>query len=325
MARLTHLDVPDFFRARCPPIVSQVAFALVCTGAAIGLRMLFDLWLPGAGPFALTMPAVLIATLFGRWLAGALTETISALYAWYFVLPIEGSFAFHTASDKPRVLVNVLAGFFVVALAEMFRRTVRRALADRETLLLELEHRVKNNFAAIASVVRLQLHNAQDETTRDALQSALGRVESFSRAHSFLYHGFDRVGMVEMQSYLGELCEALVVPLSDAHVRIDCDVASVFLPRDRAVTIGLLVNEVTTNSVKHAFGGQTECRIRIAFAELPDGYQLEVGDNGRGMTAEARPGSFGLKLINALAAQANASVQIETGSSGTSFRFTLSR
>ena len=63
------------------PVTTQILFAVFCMGISIGLRFLTDFWLPGAGPFALTIPAVLVATLFGRWLSGAIAQTLSSLYA----------------------------------------------------------------------------------------------------------------------------------------------------------------------------------------------------------------------------------------------------
>jgi two-component sensor histidine kinase len=325
MFRLTHLDVPDLARRFLPVIATQVLFAVLCSAVAIGLRFLTDIWLPGAGPFALTIPFVLVATLFGRWLAGVIAQTISSLYAWYFVLPIEGSFALEDPTDGPRIFVNLAAGFFVVALAEMFRRAMRRALADREMLLLELEHRVKNNFSSIASVLRLQM-NAADPETQRALQTALGRVESFARAHSFLYHDFDRTGQVNMRAYIGDLCGAIASSFAaERTLRIEYEADPSYLPRDRAIVIGLLINEVATNSAKHAFDDKTSGTIRIRFSEDSRAYHLTVADNGRGMNEHRRPGSLGLTLIDALADQARGTMRRDTGETGTSFHFEFTR
>lgn len=241
------------------------------------------------------------------------------------MLPIEGSFAIEDPTDGPRIFVNLAAGFFVVALAEMFRRAMRRALADREMLLLELEHRVKNNFASIASVLRLQMSSA-DRETQSALQTALGRVESFARAHSFLYHDFDRTGQVNMRAYIGDLCGAISSSLGERRsLRIEHEADPAFLPRDRAIVIGLLINEVATNSAKHAFEGRETGVIRVRFSEDPRAYHLTVADNGHGMSEDRRPGSLGLTLIDALADQARGTIRKETGDAGTSFHFEFLR
>jgi len=323
MFRLTHLDVPDLARPYLSPLLTQIAFAILCSAAGIGLRLLTDVWLPGAGPFALTIPIVLIATLFGRWVCGVITQTITSLYAWYYVLPIQGSFEIANLGDGPRIAVNLVAGYFVVALAEMFRAAMRRALDDRQMLLLELQHRVKNNFAAIASVLRLQMNSADGETAK-ALQTALGRVESYARAHSLLYLDFDRTGLVNMRSYIADLC-GMIRASFGADIRIDHEAHPALLPRDRAILIGLLINEVATNSAKHAFTEGSTGTIEIRFTETAQGYELIVGDNGRGIQEQGPPNSLGMTLIEALTAQARGTLERVTGATGTSFRFEFAR
>jgi two-component sensor histidine kinase len=321
--RLTRLDVPELAKP-LPPVVSQVAFGIFCSAAAILLRMLTDIWLPGAGPFALTIPLVLIATLFGHWVAGVICQTIVAIHAWYYVLPIQGSFDFEDPADGPRVIVNVVAGYFVVALAELFRRAVRQALSEREALLLELQHRVKNSFMSVASVLRLQMRNAKDSATQAALQSAIGRVESYARAYSFLYHRHERGNVVNMRAYLKELCAALEAASSSGDIVFKCDAADTHIHRDRAIVIGLLVNEVSTNSFKHAFAGKPG-EIRVNFTEAPKEYLLNIADNGRGIGEGKREGGLGLQLIDVLVQQADGRVEIDSGESGTAFRFSFAR
>ncbi|MCE7027200.1 sensor histidine kinase [Jiella avicenniae] len=320
--RLTHIDLPQKAENYLPVVATQFLFAILCSAVSIGLRFVADLFMPGAGPFALTIPAVLVATLFGRWLCGAITETISSLYAWYFVLPVAGSFEFATSADGPRVFVNMLSGYFVVALAELFRRAVRQALADRDALLLELQHRVKNNFASIASVLRLQISATASGEAKEELKAALGRVESFAQAYEFLYHDSDHTGAVDMRSYLEGLCRALATSFGSArNVDILCDAEAADMPRDRAILIGLLVNEVANNSVKHAFGANGGGQIRVHFRRDDETYRVEVRDDGTGMSGEGRPGSLGMRLIRALTAQANGTVNIDSDEDGTRHEF----
>ncbi|NDW03715.1 sensor histidine kinase [Jiella pacifica] len=326
LRRLTHIDLPQKAERYLPVMATQVLFAVICSAVSIGLRFIADLFMPGAGPFALTIPAVLVATLFGRWLCGAITETISSLYAWYFVLPVTGSFYFAVPADGPRVVVNMLSGYFVVALAEAFRRAVRHALADRDALLLELQHRVKNNFASIASVLRLQISATPSDDAKEELKAALGRVESFAQAYEFLYHDADYTGAVEMRGYLEGLCRALATSLGSArNVDIHCDAEAADIPRDRAILIGLLVNEVANNSVKHAFGASGGGQIQVRFRRDDEAFRVEVSDDGIGMSGKGRPGSLGMRLIRGLTAQANGTVEVDSGKGGTRHNFVFQR
>lgn len=321
--RLTNLDIPDRLGRVLPVWASQVLFALVCCAATVVLRALADIWLPDAGPFALTVPVVLVATLFGRWLCGAITQVISSLYAWYYVLPVFGSFTFVRPEDGPRVAANVLAGFFVVALAELFRRAMRDALASREALLIELQHRVKNNFASIASVLRMQMSEADSEDTKAAFRQALGRVESFAQAYGYLYHGTTFSDSVDMGAYLKGLCASLKLSLA---VDLNCDIDKIQMPRDRAIAVGLLVNELITNSAKHAFEPGKPGSVSVVFKPESAGYHLAVTDNGRGISSETRrAGSFGLRLIENIAQQARGVMHVDTGPAGTQFSFVFEK
>src|SRR5690606_567285 len=131
---------------------------------------------------------VLIATLFGRWLAGLATVAMTILYQWYFTLPQTGSFALVTPSDGPRILVAFGCYLSIVLIAEMFRKAVRRAaaerdrqIAQRDLFLEEFDHRVKNNFTLVASLLDMQRRRAGDGETAEALGAALSRVESIAR------------------------------------------------------------------------------------------------------------------------------------------------
>lgn len=321
MRRLASIDIPDIARP-LPPLVTQFFFGVLCAGFTVLLRALTDIYLPGAGPFALGVPIVLVATLFGRWFSGFVCQTLAGLHAWYYVLPVAGSFAFEVDGDGPRVFVNLAAGYFSVALAEIFRRTARKAMHDREVLLIELEHRVKNSFASIAAVMRLQMRDAGPEA-REILQAALGRVESYARAYSQLRFQFNDSGMVLLGDYLTDLCKALEQTAAhDRNIAFDCRSDNTTIPRDKAITIGLLVNEVATNSIKHAFG-EGGGKVSVAF-ETRDGKKvLTIADDGLGVGGSDGGAGLGRRLIDALAQQAGGTVEVATGADGTTFTITF--
>ena len=318
MHRLARYDVADLARP-APQSVSLISFGLFCSVVAIALRGITDIWLPGAGPFALTVPIVLIATLFGRWQAGIVCQTIAGLHAWYYILPTINSFGFDDPTDGPRVIVNLVAGYLAVLLAEIFRRANRMAMEEREVLLYELEHRVKNSFASISAVLHMQQRSTDDEATRNSLAEAIGQIESYARAYSFLSHSVDRHGEIDIAQYLKEFCETLQASSASSGVRFECRSDPVIVSRDRAITIGLLVNEIATNAVKHAFD-ENGGTVSVSFEDTGDGPVLSVSDDGKGMSRGSRDGGHGMTLINALAAQAGGTVAIETGAQGTIFR-----
>lgn len=324
-SRLVNFDVVTFFPSQ-PALIVQLLFAMFCTLTGVSLRWLIDFVWPGAGPFALTIPVVLAATLFGRWQAGLVTLALSSTYAWYFVLPYAGSFAFEGRTDWPRVIVNVLSGAFVVLLAELFRRTMRQALLERELLLREIEHRVKNNLSSVATILRLQMRQyAEDPTILTALQCALGRVESYSIVNSFLFRTDTYTGTVEMSAYLGELCRNLQSTLTTRRqVRIECTVPRFVMDRDRAILVGLLVNEIVTNAVKHAFKIKETGLVAVRVVRGREVWTLHVSDNGQGMTERKDANTLGLKLIPGFARQARMNFELQSDSNGTRYKFDFS-
>jgi two-component sensor histidine kinase len=301
--------------------------ALLCAGGAALVRAGLDGFAPGSAPFALVFPAVMMATLFGRWFAGTVTAALTIGYAWYYLYPITESFAFANRAGAINVAVVVLATLMTIAIGDVFSRAVRRAtrerdreIADRDLFLVEFDHRVKNNFTIVAGLLDMQRRRASDPATAEALGAALARVESIGRAHRHLYRS-GQPGLVEMRDYLGDLCATL----SDAlllrgGVVLECNAVEGALPRDRAVSIGLVINELVTNAAKHAFTGRETGTIAVTFGPRPGGWVLTVSDNGSGIDEKAKPsadGGLGSRLIDAFARQAGGTISVDSDRTGT--------
>lgn len=334
MARIGELDLPDRLAPYGPAWTTQLLFGLLCAGVAILGRALVDTVAPGAGPFALGFPAMLLATLFARWPAGLLTSIIYILYAWYFILPEPNSFRFATPADGARVIVTVVTYGGMLIIAELFRQSVRRAnderdreIEKRDLFLEEFDHRVKNNFALVASLLELQRRRAVHPATAEALGTALSRVESIARAHRHLYRGAASPDQVEMRAYLSELCSALADALFlHGAITLGCDADDGHMPRDRAVSIGLVLNELVTNAAKHAFAESDAGAIEVRFRKTATGWQLTVRDDGCGMPAGVEKGGgpgLGQRLIDAFARQAGGTLFTESGPDGTTVTLTL--
>jgi two-component sensor histidine kinase len=329
-ARFVKVDLVDRLSPPLPIFGSQALIALSCAALAVLSRAVVDIFFPSAGPFALTFPFVLLATLFGRWGAGVGVMCFCAAYAWYVVLPVSGSFTFENPTDGPRVVINVLSGFLIVALAEYFRRVVRHALRERDIiaqeqrlLLEEVDHRVKNNFAMVGAMIRIEIRSASEEAAL-ALQKIRGRVESIARAHEALYRGEGGVSQVAMRPYLKSLCASLDNAYLNDHFTIAVDVDELALSRDKAVAVGLVVNELCTNAAKHAFVGRDGGQIAVQLAARTDAVVVTVADDGVGFpSVPVRKGSLGQGLVEAFAEQAGGSLERVDVESGTEFRLVL--
>lgn len=327
-ARLGEYDIRERLAPRAPAWLVQLGFALFCVFCEIVVRLLINQAFPGAAPFALVYPATLAASLFAGWQSGLVVLVISELLAWYFVIPVVRSFVLANPEDGPRLVVIFISGLIVVFLADAFRNAARAAarirstqLAERDLLLREIEHRTKNNFAIVASLVEIQRRRSDSEDVKAALAAVTARIESFSRAHQHLYHGADRVSAVEMKSYVGELGDALAQALTlNGAVALSADADEITLDRDRAVTIGLLINELVTNAAKHAFVGRDTGAVEIEFRRREGGWRLVVRDDGIGIDpvkAENAKGGLGQRLVDAFARQANGTLTTQSDGNGT--------
>jgi two-component sensor histidine kinase len=186
---------------------------------------------------------------------------------------------------------------------------------SRDMLLRELQHRVKNNFQMIMSSIALQKRLYSEADVHDVLDQLAGRISAIALAHDQL--SVKRAGqVVALADYIRALCTSIENQVD--HISIEVEADEMDLPIDRAVSLGLILNEVATNSIKHAFGDEGG-RIRvhlIAGVGYGEG-RLTVADNGRGMPSDRTGGGSGLMLISALARQVGGSVTRETSSRGT--------
>jgi len=188
---------------------------------------------------------------------------------------------------------------------------LRRAVEDKNTLLKELYHRVKNNLQLIISLFNLQVRSVSEEQARQALLDAASRVRAMALVHERLYQS-GSLSSIRLDGYVRELCEQ-VAGAASAHQRgiaVDVEAEPVEVGLDVAVPLGLLLNELVTNSFKHGFPGERRGRVLVRLACVDDdNVRLTVSDDGVGLP----PGmdrtshrSLGLKLVSALTDQLRA-------------------
>jgi two-component sensor histidine kinase len=192
---------------------------------------------------------------------------------------------------------------------------VRSSLREKETLLREIHHRVKNNLQVIVSLLRLQARNLKDPLARAIFEESQNRVYSISLVHEMLYGAGD-LAQIDFCDYLRTLTKGLADgwKRSGASVDVVVEAAEVRLGVDTAIPCGLIVTELVTNALKHAFPNSGSGSIRVAVITEPEGWlQLTVQDNGVGISEDLdhrRAGSLGLKLVDSLVRQLDAKIEI---------------
>jgi two-component sensor histidine kinase len=314
MHRLANFDVSRQFLTRKGRVTAQIAFGALCGAAMIGLRSLFDMWAPLSGPFALIYPTVLLSTLYGHWRAGLTAFCVTFLWAWFFILPLPSSFFFADPTDPSRVMLNGICALIVLVFAEAFRRAAHatmneiRERADRRlTLLADLEHRTKNNFALVASMLELQKRRIPHEELHAPLDDAVGRVRTFADAYTALALEQSDDPSVEMKPYLDYLLNRVEASSLPPSVKLFREIDVATLSREEAVAIGLYLNEAVSNACKYAFPDGRSGTIAVFFHVRDDAWRFTIEDDGIGESAISNPGGgLGSQLLTAFAAQANA-------------------
>ncbi len=180
---------------------------------------------------------------------------------------------------------------------------------QNETLLKEIHHRVKNNLQTISSLLYLQSYGEKNEKTKENIAITQQRVESMALIHKNLYQR-DNLAAIEMKEYIKNLCESLISAYQtpDKKVKLIMDMPILELDIDRAIPMGLIINEIVTNALKYAFSSvhEGELKISLKISEQQD-HTLLIADNGMGKSEDA-VSSFGSQLIQLLTKQINAKI-----------------
>lgn len=210
------------------------------------------------------------------------------------------------------------------------RRVEAQLLAtirEKEVLLRELNHRAKNNLQVVTALLSMQARRSDDEDFRALVAAARGRVEAMARAHEQLHSSTD-LSRIDFSSYLKNLAGSIYSSHGGESrgIVLELDVESHALPLDRAVTAGLVVNELLTNAFKHAFPAAQTGRICLRLRARRNLLELTLEDNGKGMDEadSSRRTPLGLGLVATLAEQLDAALECDPGP-GTRLRLTFPR
>lgn len=195
------------------------------------------------------------------------------------------------------------------------QKDLERAVREKEIMLQEIHHRVKNNLQMVASLVSLQKTTVEDPVATAQLESIAGRIATMSALHSTLYQE-ELISRVDMRYYIGSLVSHISATMTDSReLRFDESVDDVELEIGQAYPCGLIINEALTNACKHAFRHGAAGVVEVALRRLEDGrLRLVVRDDGTGLPdhQDQDHGGIGFELIRSLAAQLQGSLELRS-------------
>ncbi|GMN08508.1 hypothetical protein MTsPCn5_38980 [Croceitalea sp. MTPC5] len=202
-------------------------------------------------------------------------------------------------------------------------------LQEKEILLKEVHHRVKNNLQTVSSLLSLQSRAIEDKKISSIIKSSQNRVVSMAMVHEMLYKRDDYTSKIALKPYVEELCEYLVrsVKGNDHNIDLNLDVGDFKLSIDTVIPLGLIINETVTNALKYGILENTEGEILVRLSKKGvNTYEMYLGDNGIGFPEDINPTtikSLGLKLIHNLSRQLRGEAQRDMKSSGTYYQITF--
>jgi PAS domain S-box-containing protein len=199
----------------------------------------------------------------------------------------------------------------------------KTAEARQSELFDELNHRVKNNLAMVSAMLSLQARAGESPQVRGALMKAVDRIQAISDVHASLYRS-SRKDDVDFAAYLTDLCERLAGALLEEgeRVRLEFTAEPAVMPLDRAVALGVIVNELVTNAAKHAYPPPAEGVIDVNLRHGPEGLTLSVGDTGCGLPVDPASAGMGMRLVRSLVQQIGGVLDVEHNP-GATFRVRL--
>jgi len=198
---------------------------------------------------------------------------------------------------------------------------------EKEVLLQEVHHRVKNNLQVISSILSLQSNYVKDEKTLEILDESQNRIKSMSYIHETLYQTTD-FSSIEFSNYLNTLASNLIHSYSytTGEVSLVPDYDEIYLTIDQAIPCGLIVNELVSNAMKYAFGDK-KGTIFLSIKETDTQISLRVADNGVGLPKDFKyeeSDSLGMQLVYSLIDQLDAKLELVT-KKGTDFLITFEK
>lgn len=205
---------------------------------------------------------------------------------------------------------------------------IKNSLKEKEILLAEIHHRVKNNLSVISGLLQLQIYKTKNDVVLDALSESQSRIQSISLVHEMLYQS-DSLSLIDYRTYVNDLIQAIIsIHMNESiKITVNSNIENISLDVSKAISCSLLLNEILVNSFKHAFIGMDKGTISISMKEREEEYELIVIDDGVGLKLEdyTESKSLGTTLINTLATQLRGELffMSKEADNGTRIQFTF--
>jgi two-component sensor histidine kinase len=210
----------------------------------------------------------------------------------------------------------------------LYQREIDKGVAERdrrmelqEQALREIDHRTRNNYSTVLALIQLQTQRTKEPKVKDALQQVGDRIQAIAGASDRLAIRSGDLDRIRLQDHLCELVDQIERGMARDGIEVECDVDAVSASADAATSISIIVNELVTNAIKHAFNGESPGSVWVR-GKAGATFELTVEDDGRGIASSRRSDRSGLgtKLVESFVRQLDAKHEVVSTESGTTHR-----
>jgi two-component sensor histidine kinase len=277
-------------------------------------------------PYSFVFAGIVLACLLAGWRSGLLALILGQILTWIFVagpLPTGNPENARLAG----LLLSTSAEAMILVVIALYQREVDRYSTEREQhldllgeALAEIDHRTKNNYQTVLALIQLQAGRSREPEVKAALQQVADRIQAINLATEHLALRSDNLDTVRLGDHLRQLCKQVERGLSRDGVDVECEVANLTVSSEKAVYLSIIVNELVTNALKHAFEGRDHGVIKIGSTANGKGVCIVVADDGCGLSGAKTRSGMGTRLVDRFVRQLGAKHEVTSSASGTVHR-----
>jgi len=318
--------LPQRWADRVSPRLVELVIGAASAAAVVALRLPFQEFAGDRAPYALNFLGVVFAAVLGGWRSGLVALVGGQLLTWYFVVPPYMSFDIPDRQRFAALILATVSQALILVVIGLYQREIDKGTAERERrmelmnhALNEIDHRTRNNYQTVLALVQLQTQRANNDEVKAALQQVSDRIQAISAAAERLALRSGDIDRVKLDDHLCELCEQIERGLTRDGIELECNVESVAANPDTATSISIIVNELVTNAIKHAFNGERSGNVRV-IGKAGQQFELIVADDGMGIEPTRRKGGssgLGTKLVDSFVKQLGAKHEVTSNDNGT--------
>jgi two-component sensor histidine kinase len=311
--------------------VVEIAVGIAMPVLMLGLRLPLSEIVGDRAPYAFMFIAAAAATILAGWRSGLLSVFIGQLLSWFFIVQPAAAFEPATTQVSAGLVIATISQLLTVLVIALYQREVDKGVHERERrmalldeALKEIDHRTRNNYQTVLALIELQSRRAADDGVRSALRQVSERIQAVADASQRLAAHSTDLTAVRLDDHLCGLVQQIGRGLSRDGIDIDCQVDEVTASPEKATSISIIVNELVTNAIKHAFNGEGSGHVIVTGRHGSD-FELIVTDDGRGMGGPRRAQGNGLgsRLVESFVRQLGASHEVQSSDQGTTHRLLI--